>query len=144
MLQMTGQLSKAKNIDTTLEVYWEAAKRAHPYATHDMLREWYADILTVLEEKGNTFFSRYEVRRTQRELQETVEYLIQTAREMLDPDTPLYPNPSWMNCNFCHFRSPCLMMNAGGDVEFVLNEEYQKRVAYDETVKKLEGEGDAS
>jgi hypothetical protein len=126
-------LSQQSNIDTTLEVYWEAAKAAHPDMSMDAIKDCYAGMLQMLQEKGNTFFERYEVRRTQRELNDLVTYLKQTAIEMLDVRTPLYPNPGWMNCNFCHFRAPCLVENAGGDTEFVLSQEYVERKGWHDT-----------
>ena len=129
-------LSQAKNQDTTMEVYWEAIKETHQIAPDDkasmeMAKDIYADMLLHLEQKGNTFFERWEVRRSQSELSTLVSYLLATAAEMIDPETVLYPSPGQFNCNFCHFRAPCLAMNAGANYEFLLAEEYTPRQRWD-------------
>ena len=131
-----GTISRAMNIDTTLEVYWQTLKDHYTELMDGMdwsideLKDDYREVLEHLEQKGNTFFLRYEVRKTQTELRTLVSYLLSTAKEMLGADTVLYPAPGWMNCNFCHFRAPCLLMNAGGDVDFILDQEYKDREPY--------------
>jgi hypothetical protein len=126
-----GSLTRNKGIDTTLELYWEAAKESHPLMSIEELKEYYMDMLLHLESKGNTFFMRHEVRRTQAELEQLIVYLLATAEEMSSPNTVLYPSPGWMTCNFCHFRAPCLAMNSGADFDFILEHEYQSREPFE-------------
>lgn len=123
-----GGLSQNKSIDTTLEVYWETIKNTFPNADQDSLKKTYWEMLQHLEQKGNTFFARYEVRRSQSEMDTLVHYLLATAKEMIEPSTIMYPSPaSWGACNWCHFRAPCLVMNMGGDINIILDNEYQDR-----------------
>ncbi len=122
-----GMLSVAKDIDTTAEAYFNAIHTLHPDWKMETIQEYYGEILDTLIQKGNTFFSRFPVYRTQVEIETLAENLHATALEMTRPTTVRYPTPGWMNCKFCHFRSPCLAMNAGADVEFMLEHEYRQR-----------------
>jgi len=122
-----GLLTRRKNIDTTAQAYLEAVKEHHPDWDRATIEEYYGDILQSLLEEGNQFFARVPIRRTQSELANLSRDLWTVSLEMTDPNVPVYPNESWLNCNFCHFRAPCLALNAGSDYEFLLEQEYQKR-----------------
>ena len=140
LLKDGSGLSQNKSIDTTLEVYWETIKDTHPDTDHDTLKKHYSNMLLQLEQKGNTFFSRYEVRRSQSEMATLVQYLLATAKEMVEPSTVMYPSPaSWGACNWCHFRAPCLVTNAGGNVDIILDNEYQDRKPWNPLEGKEEG-----
>jgi hypothetical protein len=127
MVLQSGMLSKNKSIDTTAEAYAAAVKRNHPDWRVDTIMEFYGDILDTLLAKENEFFKRVAVYRTEAEIQQLQSDLWAVALEMTRRQTPHYPTPTWMNCNFCRFRAPCLAMNAQADVEFILENEYQER-----------------
>lgn len=124
-----GTLTKRKNLDTSPEVYLEAIKRNHPNIDAEGIRMWYGDMLQHLLGQENKFFARIPVRRTEHEIKQLQSDLWAAALEMTRSTTPLYPSPSWLNCNFCAFRGPCLAMNAGSDVELLLSTEFQERIA---------------
>jgi hypothetical protein len=46
------------------------------------------------------------------------------AREMLDPEIPIYPSPNMMGCRMCSFREPCFMRAMGEDPQQFLAENY--------------------
>jgi hypothetical protein len=123
-----GLLTRRANIDTTAQAYLKAVREHHPDWTSETIKDVYGDILTTLMEKGNTFFARVPVRRTKYEIEQLSKNLWTVSLEMSNPKVPIYPNESWLNCNFCQFRAPCLALNAGGDAEFLLSNEYQRRV----------------
>jgi hypothetical protein len=122
-----GLLTRRKNIDTTAQAYMASIRELHPDWDQSTILEYYGEILQTLIDEGNQFFARVPIRRTMTELNELAKNLWTVAMEMTDPKIPLYPNESWLNCNFCHFRAPCLAMNAGLDYEFLISQEYQKR-----------------
>jgi len=122
-----GLLSKRASMDTTADAYLDAVRRNHPDFTKEDILEHYGDFLQSLLAKGNTFFARIPIYRTQSEVDNLAINLWYTALEMVRPSTPIYPAPSWAACNFCRFRAPCVVMNAGGDVESVLASEYRQR-----------------
>jgi hypothetical protein len=125
-----GTLSKAANVDCTAFFYIKCIHDIYPDWEPDTIQGFYGDILEVLTEKETTFFQRFPVYRTKYEISRLMENIYYTSKEMLvakDKPTMQYPAPSWLNCQFCHFRSPCVTMNAGGDFEVLLREEYQNR-----------------
>jgi hypothetical protein len=122
-----GTLTKRSNIDTTYQSYVSAIKAQHPDWNKETILEFYGPILQTLLDKGNTFFARVPVRRTDLEIDNLKRDLWTVALEMTHPQIPIYPNETWLNCNFCPFRAPCLTLNAGGDYEFLLKNEYQVR-----------------
>lgn len=133
MVKGDGLLSVNKQIDTTAFAYVRAAKRLHgpEFETTKELNKFildqYGEFIQSLLDKGNTFFGRLPIHRTPAEMDVLARDLWTVALEMTRESTPLYPSPNWMNCKFCHFRAPCLTMNAGGDVAFVLENEYRTR-----------------
>jgi len=110
-----------KQQDTT----YEMAVHALSVAGEDL--RLYDDFLSYLKLQGNKFFRRTQVHRNTYELQDQGVRIYHEAREMLNPETVPYPNPSRFNCMMCAFRSPCIAMNDGSDYEFLLQEDYRER-----------------
>jgi len=146
MLLQSGLLSQNKQIDTTVYAYIRAAQRAHEADFPDLkernkfIMDQYGEFLQHLMDQGNKFFLRVPIYRTGMEMQQLQHDLWTVALEMVRPSTPIYPAPSWNNCKFCHFRSPCLATNSGADVGIILDNEYRKREPW-QTFTELEEEG---
>ncbi len=96
-----GGLSKARSIDTTAQVYYNALMH------YDLDPQDYIEILRHLATKPNNFFKRHQVRRSKQELDIFIERFIATAQEMLNTDIPIYPSPNMMECNRCSFFGAC-------------------------------------
>lgn len=126
-LLQSGTLSLNKQIDTTAYHYMDTIKEVHPDWTMPEIMAEYGAFLDYLLLEGRPFFARVPIYRTQSELATLAHDLHLVALEMTRPNVAIYPTPSWMNCNFCHFRAPCLALNAGADYEFLLREEFQPR-----------------
>lgn len=122
-----GTISQNKNIDTTAHYYIEAVRTLLPDLTNRQILAEYGGIIQHLLDEGKPFFARVPIYRTPEEIAELQKNLWITALEMVRPSTPLYPAPSWSNCSFCHFRPPCLAMNAQKDYQFILDEQYRQR-----------------
>jgi hypothetical protein len=88
--------------------------------------ELYKDILEHLRVSGKQWFRRTQIHRSPNEMRELGERITMEAQDMIDPNIKLYPNPSRFSCKWCPFRTPCIMMNDGSDVEWILNEQYVK------------------
>jgi len=110
-LLTSGGLSKARNIDTTYEVYLNEVRK------HNLDPSDYTEILGYLKEKGNTFFIREHVIRTKQEIEEFGERLSTIASEMLDPELAIYPAPEAFKCRLCQFKPVCLAYAEGQDVQ---------------------------
>ena len=116
------QLSKAKNIDTTYEVYYAEIEK-HGFDPSD-----YKEILEILENKPNTFFQREKVRRNQHEISMAGLMLYMEGIDMLN-DPYIYTNPTW-DCRWkCDFKELCKAINRNDDVEWMKNAMFRKRVA---------------
>jgi hypothetical protein len=57
---------------------------------------------------------------------EALKILLETE-DMLNPDLPLYPNPTRQCPYMCSFLTPCVTMDDGGDWEYELEREYSER-----------------
>lgn len=125
-----GQLSRNKSVDTTAFAYKAELRSIYPdWSDETMTQMGYGEMLNNLLDNEAKFFLRFPIYRSEYQIHLLMQGLYQTAREMIRPQTPMYPSPSWLNCNFCSFKSPCLVMNDGGDYELILREEFQKRQA---------------
>ena len=132
-----GTLSQASNIDCTAFFYRQCVTDMYPDWSPDTIHGFYGPLLDSLVSKENEFFMRFPIYRTPYEIKGLMKNIFYTANEMLNPKLQLYPAPSWLNCTMCHFRSPCLTMNSGGEYEILLREEYQLR----ESSRSIRAEG---
>lgn len=111
---VSGQLSEAKNQDTTHTTYKNYLIR------NGYNLDAYKDILAYLKTKPNTFFRRTFVRRNDTEIKALGHQIQIEASDMLQCSIPeheyvRYPNPGYqaMNCLRCAFVGPCIATNDG-------------------------------
>lgn len=114
-INQDGTLSKRKNIDTTAALYLEAVRTQHPDWTRQEIMAVYGDVLNTLLEDGNTFCKRIPIRKTRDELLNFAREFYQVAREMVNPDTPMYRTENPFGCKYCPFKAPCSASKSGGD-----------------------------
>jgi PD-(D/E)XK nuclease superfamily protein len=123
---------KALSLDRTKE-----ATTAHMFkeavAADPVLTEWFLNneraqnYYTYLCDSGDDMFVlRNVARRNHYELVNTGKHLTMIAKEMLDPDLNIYPNPtgSWL-CTGCAFRVPCIAADDGSDWQGILADGYE-------------------
>ncbi len=121
----SGGLSKNKNIKTTYEVYKNALIE-HYGSKENVPWEDYRDILDELKKRGNEFFWRKRLIKSQQEIQEIGERIYQEYRDMCDPNLRIYPRPS-RDCMWkCDFREVCIAMNQGADYQYMLETMYEE------------------
>ena len=137
-LLVAGGLSKNISVDTTWFAYRAAILQEFPDWSDETIEQFYGDMHEQLLEKEQKFFMRYPVYKSDFEIQMVMQGVYNTAREMIAKNTRIYPAPSWLGCNFCHFKSACLAMNAGSDYEVLLREEFQPRVSFTSLRDKLD------
>lgn len=132
-----GGLSVNKAIDTTYDVYLQAlieyygSKEAIPVGHYD-------EILQTLKDKGNTFFLREKVYRSQAEIEDIGRRIYHEYKEMTREDLHCYPNPT-RDCGWdCDFRSVCLSMNDGSDYEYLLRNMFRPRVSEESALEVLD------
>ena len=125
----SGMLSQSVKTDCTAFWFVHCIHELYPDWSVDTIHGFYGELLDAFMEKEQTFFLRFPIHRTDYEIKELMKNIYYTACEMVSPKTVRYPAPSWLSCTMCHFRSPCLAMNAGSDYEVLLREEFQLRAS---------------
>lgn len=93
-------------------------------------------LLKQESELGDTIIRYDLVRRTQFAKEKEYELIKMEILEMLNPDIPIYINPTRDCYNDCSFRPICMAQNDGYDFQFILENNYQTRKGEYETWKK--------
>lgn len=113
-----------KQQNTSYELYLETVSEGDPTG---LASGAYDEFLEYLRKFGPSYFSRKQVHRNENELRNAGHNIYLEAKEMTRRDLPLYPSPGRFACNFCAYRQPCLAMNQGDDVQYLLESNYEKR-----------------
>jgi hypothetical protein len=87
----------------------------------------YDDHLEWLKNEGPNFHGRYQVMKSDDELEEIERQLFLEAADMCDPNLRIYPSPGRFSCGFCAFRQPCLETFGKGDPQYLLDTLFDKR-----------------
>lgn len=106
--------------DTYLKTVKEDDTEAFEAGLYDEHLEW-------LKNEGPQFHNRYQVMKSNEELEEIERQLFAEASDMCDPNLRVYPAPGRFSCGFCAFRQPCLETFRQGDPQFLLDELFEKR-----------------
>lgn len=133
----SGYLSKRASADLTSFSFVADVKKTHGDVSWEFIKEYYGDYISELSISNNGFFTRYPIRRSSVEINNLLTGVYQTAVEMINPDTFIYPAPSLTQCNWCFFKAPCLAKNKGINVDVILDMEYQNRTSA-ESVRVVE------
>ena len=119
--------SVSKNQATTHELYLQTVRGEDTEAYEAGL---YDDFLKYLEEEGTAYHHRYQIHKTDEELEQIERTLFYEASDMLDPNLRIYPNAGKFNCGYCAFRQPCMEVNRQGDPQFLLDEMFDKKTKH--------------
>jgi hypothetical protein len=113
-----------KNQAVDYETYLETVKENDSAAYEAGL---YDDFLKYLKDEGPNFHGRYQITKTDEELEELERELYLEALDMIDPNLRIYKNSGRFNCGFCAFRQPCLEKTRRGDYQYGLDTLYDRR-----------------
>lgn len=113
-----GGLSKAKNIDTTYEVYLQAIK------DNELDPADYQDILEHIQQTEKPFFKRHKVYRNPEEIDRIGEELYAIAQDIRTGI--IYPNARGYFAND-PYRELLILERKGGDVEFYKEQNFTKK-----------------
>ena len=123
-----GLLQKTKTLNASYWSYLRAIKDEHPAFTEEYINRFYGEYLEYLSKSKNDWFMRQPVVKSQDEIDIVMSEIVDIAREMINPNTPLYANPSWLSCTYCQFRNPCTAVNRGKKIADILGVEYRRKV----------------
>lgn len=126
----SGRFSTNKQMSTTHRMYRDALIRMYgdvrlaPKANVDHLN-WLAGCETA---ENDGFISRDYILRNEHSLQAEGVKILLELEDMLNPDLPLYPNPT-RECSMfpCDFLEPCVSLDDGSDWADVLASEFESR-----------------
>jgi hypothetical protein len=148
-LKSTSSFSVAKNQNTTYALYRKALQNAYGDVNRAPTPNiQYLNYLQSQEtEKADSLIRFDTIERNQNQIESEGLKILQETLEMLNPDLPLYPNPT-RDCSWdCGFREACIGMDSGLDWEHELElttvdreEEvtsWRQRVRYPETAHHL-------
>jgi hypothetical protein len=129
LMRPAGTLSKAKDIDTTYEIYMEEILK------NGLNPNDYADILAILKEKGNTFYGRAIVPRSKERIKDVEVALFYTVRRIKE-NLQLYfkkkdinvfcKSPNLMCSRDCSYFEMCIMHSKKADWVSYANNSYDK------------------
>lgn len=129
ILKSTGKISLASNLLTSYPLFYEALEKY--YGSADAAPKEYHNKLAEIGKGEGEHYDRY-IRRdilrrnTHACNAEALKILLETE-DMLNPDLPLYPNPTRQCPYMCSFLAPCVTMDDGGDWEYELEREFDSR-----------------
>lgn len=110
--------------DTSYDMYLNTVKEEDPEAYNEGL---YNDFLNFLRMEGPVYWQRYQIHKTDDELRTVAYNLWLEAKDMVDPDLPMYPNPGRFSCMSCAFREPCQERFARRDYQYFLDTVFDRR-----------------
>jgi hypothetical protein len=121
---------------TTYRLYMKAINERYgalakvPYPLIEDYTKMLAHLGNLQDENGDQYIRREVLRRNQYQREVEQGKIVDEVLEMLDPDLPLYPNPT-KDCSWdCPFKAPCLAMDDGSDWESILETEYVQWAGY--------------
>lgn len=135
-----GSVSVDKNQATTRMMYRQTLIEV--YGSVERAPEKNIEVLNMLaqqeDEWSDPFIRIDRVERNERRAEAEGAKIMMEIEDMLNPDLPLYPNPTRDCASFCSFLSPCVSMDDGGDWKHELETlTEQREPEYDSWRKKV-------
>jgi hypothetical protein len=120
---VNGEFSQNRNMRTSHALYRQALIDAY-----GKVPSQYIDFLNYLvtqeTENGDKYIRFDRMRRNQHFVYAEEVKIFEELMDMVNPDLPLYPNPT-RDCAWdCPFRSPCLAMDDGSDWQWLIENNY--------------------
>lgn len=130
-LKSGKSLSVDKKIDTTYELYLEAIEK------YGFKKEDYTEILNILKEKGDRFFGRMIVSRSQAQLDETRNEIFYAIKQIKadvkafekSKDESIFFRCPDMFCKNCSYFNLCILDSKKGDIKDYITSNFTKRLA---------------
>jgi hypothetical protein len=134
-LMSSGRFSMNKNQKTTYPLARRAIKEKY-----GKIPAMYQDFLQYLAEAqgdaGDAFVRRDILRRNPMSRRTEHQKILDEVLDMLNPNLPLYPNPT-RDCTWdCPFKDPCIALDDGSDLEFLLTSSYEHWKGYKQDWKQ--------
>lgn len=131
----SGKISVAKNQRTTHSLYRAALIKTHG-SVEAAPRENIAFLNNLTINEGpdhDAFIRRDRIYKNPESMQSEGVKILMEMEDMLNPNLPLYPNPTFMCPHMCPFYEVCVSMDDGTDWADQLINETQTRAKMDES-----------
>lgn len=118
-LLATGKVSTASNLTTSAVLYRRqlramyGAEEKAPEAN----RKFLIDLMISEDENRDKYILREYIHRNDHQTNAEAQKILLELEEMLNPDLPLYPNPTRECSRMCSFLGACVSFDDGGDWE---------------------------
>lgn len=125
----SGKISSASTLVTSAALYRNALDRM--YGKWGLAPKENRDKLTALmmeeDENNDRFIQRTYIERNPTMVNAEAQKILLELEDMLNPDLPLYPNPTRDCSRMCSFLAPCVSFDDGSDWEGNLAARYCER-----------------
>lgn len=135
LLASGDELSRAKNIDTTPEVYRKAI------ADNGFDEDDYEDILKELDSRENSFYRRIKLPVAKKAVAQVVEDFKSTAIQIKLLGHIVKDRNMTKDCSWCDYYQICQSDLRGGDTDFLIKKEFTTKEQRDGKSKSKKGKG---
>lgn len=125
----TGQISVARNQVTSYPLYREALTNLYgsPEKSPSKNQAYMNDLMHAENGDRDRYIIREKIHRNPQQCQSEAQKILLELEDMLNPNLPLYPNPTRDCSRMCSFLTPCVNMDDGSDWEVLLADQYMPR-----------------
>lgn len=125
----SGKISTASNLVSSYPLYYQALEDMYgdPNRAPKENKEKLAQIGAAETEFKDRFVLMERIRRNEHMSNAEAVKILLECEDMLNPDLPLYPNPTRDCSRMCSFLGACVTMDDGGDWEYELELEFSER-----------------
>jgi hypothetical protein len=125
----SGQVSTASNLTTSVPLYERALERMFGQVglSPKSNREFLTTLRIKEDENNDKFIQRTYIERNNSMVEAEAQKILLELEDMLNPDLPLYPNPTRDCSRMCSFLAACVSFDDGSDWEGILADRFTER-----------------
>ncbi len=125
----TGMFSTAQNLTTSVNLYKPALEAMYGSVglAPKKNREFLTELMIKEDDNNDKYIQRTYIERNQTMIDSEAQKILLEMEDMLNPDLPLYPNPTRDCSKMCSFLSACVSFDDGSDWEGTLADRFSQR-----------------
>lgn len=128
-LLSSGKVSTASNLVTSAYLYKKQLEAM--FGTVGLApkenRDYLTDLMIAEDENKDKFIIREYIHRNQHMCEAEAQKILLELEDMLNPELPLYPNPTRECSRMCSFLAACVSFDDGSDHEVILTANFSQR-----------------
>lgn len=125
----TGKISTASNLVSSAPLYRRGLENyyGHVDKSPEANRKKLLELMQAEDEDKDRFIVRARIERNDNQLAAEAQKILLELEDILNPDLPLYPNPTRDCSRMCGFLPACVAFDAGRDWEGIIEGRFGKR-----------------